>query len=89
MQTPTKVFPIYYGQWGGNFLKHISTIIYYTKYNKINICQSAVQKYLSYTGSQKISDILWAMIENGWKCIFNYVSRFVSIIQYFHELCGA
>ena len=38
---------------------------------------------------QKISYILWAMLENGWKCIFNWVSYFISILLKFYVFCGA
>ena len=30
--------------------------------------------------TQKISDKVWVVLEKGWKCIFNCVSWFVSII---------
>ena len=42
-----------------------------------------------YRITQKISDILWARIENGWICILNCVSWFVSIILNFNALCNA
>ena len=42
-----------------------------------------------YTVAQENSHILWAKLENGWKCIFNCVSWFVSAIQNFNALCDA
>ena len=38
---------------------------------------------------QKISDILWAILGNGWICILKYVSWFVSIVLNFNVLCDA
>ena len=42
-----------------------------------------------YRITQKVSDILWIMFENGWKCILNCVSRFVSVMLNFNALCNA
>ena len=53
------------------------------------MCHCDVQKYLSFTGSHKKFLILWAMLNNGWKCIFYYVSWFVSIILNFNAHYGA
>ena len=36
--------------------------------------------FVIYRITQKISDIIWAMIGNDWKCILNCVLWFVSII---------
>ena len=44
-------------------------------------------KNLVYRTPQKISDILWDMLENVCKCIFNCVSWFVSILLYFNVFC--
>ena len=35
--------------YGGNFLKHILTFLYCTKYNEINICHSYVQQFICKT----------------------------------------
>ena len=37
----------------------------------------------------KIPDILWIMHKNGWKCILNCGSWFVSVILNFNALCDA
>ena len=37
----------------------------------------------------KISNIYWTMLGNGWKCILNCVSWFVSVILNFKALCIA
>ena len=42
-----------------------------------------------YRIKEKISDILWTMFGNSWKCIFNCVSWFLSLILNFSALCGA
>ena len=39
--------------------------------------------------TQKVSDISWTMLGNSWKCIFNCVSWFVSIVVNFNALCDA
>ena len=38
---------------------------------------------------RKFSDTLWAIFGNGWKCILNSVTWFVSIILNFNALCDA
>ena len=43
----------------------------------------------AYRVTEKIYDILWAMIGNDWKCIFNCVLWFVSITLNFNALCDA
>ena len=59
---------------------------YCIKYNEIDMFHSDVQKHLSYTGSHK-RFLVWAMLENGWMCILNYVSWLVSVILHFNALC--
>ena len=39
-----------------------------------------------YRISQKISDTLWVMLENGWKCFLNCVLRFDSNVLNFNAL---
>ena len=42
-----------------------------------------------YRITQNISDILWTMLGNCWKSIFNCVSWFISLILNFNALCDA
>ena len=49
-----KSFPIHFGLWEGmEFLKFLVRYLYCSKYNKINIFHSVLQKHVSYTGSHK------------------------------------
>ena len=71
-----KSFPIHYNLWEvGKFLKSIVTHLYSTKYIEINICHSfrPTKVCFVYRIIQEISDILWTMLGNGWKCILNSV----------------
>ena len=80
-----KSFPMHYGAWG--FLKRIVINLPPSKDNEINIFQSDVQNHVSYhTGIsysfriiQMITDILWTMLGNGWKFIFNRVLWFLTL----------
>ena len=56
---------------------------------ELNISFSSMKTCFVYRITQKISDILWVILENGWTCILNCVSRFVVIIPNFNALCNA
>ena len=58
-QTITKVFRYIMACEG-----KILTSLYCTKYNEIHVCHSDVQKYISYTRSQK-RFLIWDMPGNG------------------------
>ena len=44
---------------------------------KLNISFNRTKACFIYRNTQKISDTLWAMLWNGWKCIFNCVPWFL------------
>ena len=48
-----------------------------------------IKECFVYIIAEKIFDISWAMLGNGWKCIFNRVSWFISIILNFNALRDA
>ena len=62
-----KSFSMHYDLWEGWFLKYTLANLYCTKWNEINIF------------FEKVSDILWAMLRNGWKGIFNCVAGILTL----------
>ena len=57
--------------------------------NKSMFPRQNVMHICVYRITQKVSVILWAMIKNDWKCIFNCVSWFVPVRLNFIALCDA
>ena len=48
-----KSLPMYYGPWGGGFLKCVLIYLCCTKCNKIKICYLDIQKHVSYKNECK------------------------------------
>ena len=66
---------------GRNFLKHILANLYCPKCNEISmyfILRCTVACFI-YIIAQKILHILWSMFWNGWKCIFNCFTWFLTL----------
>ena len=68
----TKIFR-YLMAYVGNFLKRILTYFYCTKYSKINICLSDVQKHVSYTRSHKRFLTYYGLCLEGAGNVFSIV----------------
>ena len=63
-------------------MEHIKNGIHGTDDSSTGSC-------IVYRITQKISDISWTLLGNGWKCILNCVLRSVSIILNFNAFCDA
>ena len=64
----------------------ISLLHIYTALNtmKLNISFICTEACFAYRITQKISDILWVILEKCLICIFNCISWFVSIFTYLY-----
>ena len=73
-----KSFPIHCCLWGGKSLNRIQALCC-TKCNKLHISLRCIIACFICRITQKISVILWAILQNGWKCIFNCVAWFLTL----------
>ena len=85
-----KSFPMHFSLTVGvKFLKFIVTHLYCTKYSEIKYFIQLYKSIFVYRITQKISDISWVTLGNGWVCNKLFFMFFFPFILNFNALCNA